>query len=318
MSTGSTPSREDLPFVAVVVLTWNDSELTTACLNSVFASDYPNLEVILVDNGSFPPVGPDLQGKFPAVRLVQNPRNQGFSGGANRGLEKALELSPDYIHFIGNDATLASDTISKLVEACEADQRIGVAGPLLLDPGEEPIVQFYTASLDRERTTHLHHRLKEPYIPENFPTAECGFIPCVAPFFRTKALDEVGLFDESFGTCWEDYDLCIRFHDAGWKYVSVGGATATHIGSYTTGRVSPYIVYHSTRNRLICMSRYAGRFAWLKHLPYYLRSQWFQMKQYGLTNWEGHGAYFRGIRDYLRRVRGERSQSHTNHAPGNA
>lgn len=318
MTSVATSSTRNEPFVVVVVLTWNDTELTSACLRSVFASDYTNRKVILVDNGSTPPVGPDLRDRFPDVLLVQNPENQGFSGGANRGLEKALELSPDYIHFLGNDATLAPDTISKLVEACRSDPSIGVAGPLLLDPGEEPIVQFYTASLDRERTTHVHHRLKEPYIAANFPTTECGFIPCVAPFFRAEALREVGLFDESFGTCWEDYDLCIRFHDAGWKYVSVGAATATHIGSYTTGRVSPYIVYHSTRNRLICMSRYAGRFALLKHFPYYIRSQWFQMKQYGLTNWEGHAAYFRGIRDYLRRVRGEHARSHSSHAPGSA
>lgn len=306
------------PLVAVVVLTWNDTELTSLCLRSVFASNYPNLRVVLVDNGSTPPVGLSLQKEFPEVLLVQNSHNQGFSGGANRGLEKALDLSPDYVHLIGNDATLAADTISKLVQACLADSRIGVAGPLLLDPGEPAVVQFYTASIERERTTHVHHRLKEPYVSENFPTTECGFIPCVAPFFRAEALREVGLFDESFGTCWEDYDLCIRLHDFGWKYVAVGGATATHLGSYTTGRISPYIVYHSTRNRLICMSRYAGRFAWLKHLPYYLRSQWFQMRQYGLTNWAGHAAYFRGIRDFLIRVRGEHAESHANHAPGKA
>lgn len=311
-------SSSNAPFVVVVVLTWNDTELTTSCLTSVLESDYPNLQVVLVDNGSNPPVGESLRNVFPQVQLVQNTKNQGFSGGANRGLEKALEHAPEYIHFLGNDATLAPDTISKLVSACEDDHRIGVAGPLLLDPGPEKIVQFYTASLDRGRTAHTHHRRFERYSPENFPTTDCDFIPCVAPFFRAMALREVGLFDESLGTCWEDYDLCIRFHDAGWKYVAVGSATATHVGSYTTGRVSPYIVYHATRNRLICMSRYAGRFAWIKHFPYYVRSQWFQMNQYGLTNWECHSAYFRGIRDYFRRVRGESSGSHSGHAPGSA
>ena len=312
----SSPPTPAPPLVVAVVLTWNDTDMATDCLRSVFESDYENLRVVLVDNGSTPPVGPALAEQFPEVLLVQNPENQGFSGGANRGLERALALSPKYINLIGNDATLTRDTIAKLVEVCEDDDSVGVAGPLLLDPGEEPIVQFYTASLDRELTRHVHHRAKEPYVPERFPTTECAFIPCVAPLFRVEALQEVGLFDESLGTCWEDYDLCIRFHDAGWKYVSVGGATATHIGSYTTGRVSPYIVYHATRNRLICMNRYAGRFAYVKHLPYYVRSQWFQIKQYGLTNWEGHAAYFRAIRDYLRRVRGERSSTHRTHAPG--
>ena len=52
----------------------------------------------------------------------------------DHGLEKALEMGGDYIHLIGNDATLAPDAIRLLVEACEQNLKIGAAGPLLLDP----------------------------------------------------------------------------------------------------------------------------------------------------------------------------------------
>lgn len=40
------------PSVAIVVLTWNDSKNTVECLRSIFKSDYPNYDVVLVDNNS--------------------------------------------------------------------------------------------------------------------------------------------------------------------------------------------------------------------------------------------------------------------------
>ncbi len=299
------------PLVVAVVLTWNDTELTRGCLRSVFANDYPNLQVVLVDNGSIPPVGTELERDFPEVSLVQNPHNQGFSGGANRGLEKALELGAVYIHLIGNDATLSPDTISNLVATAESNPEGCAFGPLLLDPGEERVVQFYTASLDRERTKHVHHHVGEAYDKNSWPVAVCEFIPCVALMFRAKALVQSGLFDESFGTCWEDYDLCLRLRDAGWKYFAVGNATAVHIGSHTTGRISPYIVYHDTRNRLTCIGRHAGKGAVRRHFVHYVRSFKNTVTQYGFFNWSCHLAFIKAFWHYLIKVQGEESRSKT-------
>jgi len=308
---------ENTPLVIAVVLTWNDTELTTSCLESVLASDYPRLQVILVDNGSEPPVGATLHAQFPEVLLVQNPENQGFSGGANRGLEKALELGADYIHLIGNDATLAAHTISSLVAECETNADIGAAGPLLLDAVRPDTVQFYTATLDRDQAAHYHEHVGEPHASREWPTIDSEFIPCVALMFRGKALREVGLLDESFGTCWEDFDLCLRLHDSGWRYVTVGAATAVHVGSYTTGRTSPYIVYYTTRNRLICLKRYSRDWHSPKRWWAVFRSLTRNMRQYGLLNWRCHFAMLRGFFDYfVRRMQGEALRTQGGKVPG--
>lgn len=306
-----------MPLVVAVVLTWNDTELTTSCLDSVLASDYPRLTVVLVDNGSVPPRGPQLQAQFPDVVLVQNPVNQGFSGGANRGLEKALELDADYIHLIGNDATLSPRAISKLVDECEQNPEVGAAGPLILDAARPDTVQFYTAKLDRDQAAHYHERVGEAYEPGPWPTIESEFIPCVALLFRSEALQEVGLLDESFGTCWEDYDLCLRLHEAGWGYITVGSATAVHVGSYTTGRVSPYIVYYTTRNRLICLKRYSRDLHSPRRWWSIFRSLIWNMRQYGLLNWRCHMALLRGLWDYFfGGMRGEASRTKAGAVPG--
>ena len=305
------------PHVVAVVLTWNDTELTTRCLESVLASDYPRLTVVLVDNGSIPPRGPELQAAFPSVTLVQNTENQGFSGGANRGLEKALELGADYIHLIGNDATLAPHTISALVSECEQQPDIGAAGPLLLDAVRPDTVQFYTARLDRDQAAHYHDHVGDLHAGQSWPTVESEFIPCVALLFRSAALKEVGLLDESFGTCWEDYDLCLRLRDAGWRYVTVGNATAVHVGSYTTGRTSPYIVYYTMRNRLICLQRYSRDFGSPRRWWQIFRSLVWNMKQYGLLNWRCHFAMLRGMFDYFfRSTHGEAVRGQSGQVPG--
>ena len=305
------------PLVVAVVLTWNDTELTTQCLQSVLASDYPNLRVVLVDNGSTPPRGPELQKRFPSVLVVQNAVNQGFSGGANRGLEKGLALGADYVHLIGNDAVLAPQAISALVAACEREPDVAAAGPLLLDAGRPDTVQFYSASLDRNQAAHYHERVGEPYVASSFPTTDSAFIPCVALLFRAQALRKVGLLDESFGTCWEDYDLCLRLQDAGWRYLTVGDATATHIGSYTTGRVSPYIVYYTTRNRLICLKRYSQDLHSPKRWWALLRSFGWSIRQYGLLNWRFHGALLRGFWDFaVRPQQGEALRTNPGKVPG--
>lgn len=297
------------PLVVAVVLTWNDTELTTNCLRSVFESDYPNLRVVLVDNGSTPPCGPQLKDAFPGVELLQLPENLGFSGGANRGLERALEMNPGFVHLIGNDSTLAPDCISQLVRAAQAHPKAGAISPLLLNPGDAKVVQFYTADLDREAARHVHHHVNTPWEARQWPTVESEFIPCVAIMFRAETLREVGLFDESFGTCVEDVDLCVRIHDAGWTYLMAAQAEAVHVGSYTTGKTSPYIVYYATRNRLTCIRRYADPGVWRRRGLFILRTFWWQARNYGLGNWACHRAFARGVLDFLRSVSGERGSA---------
>ncbi len=297
------------PYVIAVVLTWNDTELTTNCLRSLVSQDYENLDLVLVDNGSTPPVGPELAAAFDGVELVQLEENRGFSGGANEGMQRALERGADYVHVIGNDSVLDESTISRLVAACESHPDAGAVSPLHLDPGEPQVVQFYTATLDRDTARHFHHQVGEIYDPRKYPTVESDFIPMVALMFRASALREVGLLDERFGTCWEDFDLCLRFRDQGWRYLTVGGATAVHIGSHTTGITSPYITYYTVRNRLICLNRYASSGYWWRNAGTLLRSFWFQIRGYGLTNWVCHRAFLHGCFDYFFRVRGEQHSS---------
>ena len=101
MMTNSTSSElsQLKPKVCVVVLTWNDTEMTRACLESVYRSTYQNFSVILVDNGSSEPCGQILKAQFPEIELIELETNRGFTGGSNVGLSRALNEKAEYIFF---------------------------------------------------------------------------------------------------------------------------------------------------------------------------------------------------------------------------
>lgn len=293
------------PRVAAVVLTWFDTEMTTRCVRSVLASAYPCDDVVIVDNGSDPPGCPILAEAFPDAHMVQLEANQGFTGGCNRGMEQALELGADYVFLLNNDTIVHENAIGHLVAAMEARPEAALATALLLFPGEERRIQFRHATVSRPTAQHMHHHEGEPTGPEHRATIETEFAPACAVVFRAQALREVGLFDESLFTNWEDYDLCCRFQDAGWTMLSVGEAEVVHAHGQTTGKISPFITYFFTRNRLICLFRHARWRDVFKKSPRFLRSVTWQVRRYGLDNWPAHRAFVRGNLDFLLGVRGK-------------
>jgi GT2 family glycosyltransferase len=293
------------PRVVAVVLTWNDTELTGRCVESVLANGYRPLQVLVADNGSSPACAPVLKERFPDIETVTLLKNRGFTGGANRGIERALELQADYVFFLNNDTTVDASAVERLVEALEERPDVGVASALLLFPGEEPTIQFYTARVYRDLGRLAYLDENRPHRGRSWPTVEIEFAPACAWMMRAEVLRNVGLFDESLGTHWEDYDFCMRLRNAGYGMITVGAAEVVHERHQTTGRASPYITYYSTRNRLICLSRYANHVRLLLNALPFARTLWWQVKQYGLGNWACHRAVTRGVFDFLVGVRGE-------------
>src|SRR6185437_6497170 len=117
------------PKVSIIVLTWNSYEITRDCLLSLRKVDYPNFEVVLVDNGSADSSPETLAREFPEVTLIRNPKNLGFTGGNNVGMRNVLSRGTDYVLLLNNDTVVAPDFLAELVEVAESNPRIGVLNP---------------------------------------------------------------------------------------------------------------------------------------------------------------------------------------------
>ena len=298
-------SKQPRPLVVAVVLTWNDVEMTSRCIESVLENTFPRMNIVVVDNGSNPPGCPILKTRFPMIEPVQLSENTGFTGGCNRGIERALELGADYVFLLNNDTIVHERAIQELVDAMESRLDAGIASALLLYPGKEKRTQFVRAEIARDRAYIERFQEIEMLSDEHRRVFEGNFAPACAVMFRPKALREVGLFDESLFTNWEDYDLCCRFNDAGWRVITVGTAEVVHAHGQTTGRISPFITYYFARNRLICLFRHGKLRGILRHSFTILRQYYWQMRAYGWSNWPAHRALLLGMIDFMLGVRGK-------------
>jgi len=296
---------QHFPAVIAVVLTWNDIEMTASCIESVQASLYSRLRIVVVDNGSSPPGCPILKKRFPDIDTVQLSENTGFTGGCNRGIERALELGAEFVFLLNNDTIVDKRAIQELVTAMTSRVDTGMASALLLDPGEDKRIQFATGELLRDQALQRRYCENEILSDAHRRVFEAEFVPACAVLFRPKALKEVGLFDESLFTNWEDYDLCCRFADAGWRMITVGTAQVVHAHGKTTGRTSPFITYFATRNRLICLFRYGKLSGILRNSGSILRQHYWQARRNGWSNWPAHRAMLLGMLDFVLGVRGK-------------
>jgi GT2 family glycosyltransferase len=301
--------------VVAVVLTWNDVELTRACLRSLGESAWPGLTVVVVDNGSAKPVREPLQAEFQGVDFVRLERNQGFAGGCNRGIERALQHGADFVFLLNNDTIVQRDAVPQLVRAMQDRPQAGIASAILLNPGEPRTVQSYRGWLDRDRAAIRRPDEDQLLAAEHRATVACEFVSACAILLRTTALQQVGLFDERLFVNWEDYDLCVRMADAGWELLMVGTAEVVHRRHQTTGTTSPYITYFSTRNQLICLARHGRLPALIWNLPYIARSFYWRVRDYGLTNLQCHRASLWAWIDFCTGVRG---LGHAPHSTRNA
>ena len=122
------------PLVAIVVLTWNQIDLTLDCLASLAAMQYPfdRLRIIVVDNGSIDGTVDAIRTAYPFAHIIENGANLGFAEGNNAGVRHALEGPADYIMLLNNDTTVDGHMLSDLLEAMDHDPTVGIVGPKML------------------------------------------------------------------------------------------------------------------------------------------------------------------------------------------
>ncbi|MCL7453832.1 MAG: glycosyltransferase family 2 protein [Anaerolineae bacterium] len=219
--------------VSVIVLTWNGGSFIEPCLRAVLAQEPPPSEVIVVDNGSTDGT-PDLVAeRFPAVRLIRNSRNLGFSAGNNIGLRAA---SGELLVLLNDDTQVHPGFLSALARAFD-DPAVGMAGTKLLYP--DGTIQHAGGYLYGPRGETEHRGRHSPSDGHFDEVYEPEFVTGAALAIHRRALQQIGLLDEGFSPIYyEDVDWCYRARAAGWRVVFVPQAVVTHHESATADRSS--------------------------------------------------------------------------------
>jgi GT2 family glycosyltransferase len=181
------------PAVSVVVAGYNSARTLGPCLDSLSRLNYPDYEVILVDDGSTDDTAA-VAGAFPAVRYIRHERNLGLSVARNTGIAAARG---EVVAFTDADCRADEDwlhyTVGELLDSGAA----GVGGHNLLPPDDSWVAAAVMVSPGGPAHVLLTDRVAE-HIPG------CNMV------FWKRALEEVGGFDPQFRKAGDDVDICWR------------------------------------------------------------------------------------------------------------
>jgi O-antigen biosynthesis protein len=214
---------------AVIVLSWNAADVALSCLASLAALAPGPEQLVVVDNASSDGSADLVAQRFPAVTLIRNQSNLGFSGGMNIGIRALLAQAqpPEVIILLNQDTLVDPGWLGAIDAAFEADPSAGAVGCKIRYP--DGSIQHAGVTLDWPRAVaqHIgwHERDDGQYdVPRNF-----DLLTGAALALRSEALVRVGTLDEGYAPAYfEDADLCWRLRHAGYLLRYEPRATLVH------------------------------------------------------------------------------------------
>ncbi|RME41948.1 MAG: glycosyltransferase family 2 protein [Caldilineae bacterium] len=237
--------------IFIILLNWNAAEDTIACVKQFDDWRQVRPTIWVVDNASADGSVEAIRRACPHVHLIRNEANLGFAGGTNRGIEAALQAGEAPLLLLNNDATLAEADALRLLETLQADETIGVAGPLLFDANPDGRL---LAAGGRNPVLHHHSHIRQ-WTPGP-PVRPVEYVPGTVMLVRPEVFRQVGLLDEAYFFAAEVADLCRRAWEHGFRCVVDARARAHHRVSRSAAFRSTLYPYYIIRNRFLYIRKF--------------------------------------------------------------
>jgi GT2 family glycosyltransferase len=298
--------RPPVKSISVIIPTYNRSEMVCRCVQSVLDTEWPSLEVIVVDDCSPDDTEAKLKERFGAtVKYIRNPKNSFQAVSRNNGARVA---SGEYLFFLDDDNIVDKDIISELEKAFADNPNLGLAAPMAIHmrPGKNNVIWSLGSDFNRWTSQPRDYCPNLPVAdlpdsPKSYPTSYYpnGFM------VPRKVFDVVGGFDEKYVQIFEESDFGWKIREAGYEGIVLTTARTEHHGFLEPGCVpelrqlgieKTYRTYCFARNRLKFARRH---FTFLQALSVALVFAPLSCGYYGLVALKNHRpdiawAYFKG------------------------
>jgi GT2 family glycosyltransferase len=183
--------KQTWPRVSVVVCAYNAADTLDDCLDSLGRLNYPDFEVIVVNDGSRDATG-DIARRYP-VRLVSVP-NGGLSAARNIGLSAA---AGEIVAYTDADVRVDRDWLTYLVQPFLTSDVVGSGGPNIVPPDDSLVAQCVARAPGGPTQVLLDDRIAE-------------HVPGCNMAFRREALLAIGGFNPVYLRAGDDVDICWR------------------------------------------------------------------------------------------------------------
>jgi glycosyltransferase involved in cell wall biosynthesis len=210
----------DWPSVSVVICAYNASSTLDECLRHVCALEYPDIELIVVDDGSTDDTA-GIAARHPTARLVTI-EHGGLSVARNAGWVAA---TGELVAYLDSDAYPSPEWLWYLALAFD-DARVGGAGGPNLPPVDDPPGAAQVAQAPGGPVHVLLTDDRAEHVPG-----------CNMAFWR-DVLEEVGGFDPVYTSAGDDVDLCWKVLDRGWE---IGFHPAALVWHHRRAGMRPYL-----------------------------------------------------------------------------
>ena len=209
--------------ISIVIPVYGQLEIFRECITAIRKTAPEGVEIVVIDNGSTPPVGKIYTGFIPC-QVIRNEKNEGFPKAVNQGIAAA---SGDIIVLLNSDVIVSPGWIERI--AAPLDE-FSIIGP----------VTNYSSGIQRilpglyENEAEYYKIVEEVW--ENFgaEVQEVNWIIGFMMVFRKSLWEELGPFDESLWPCsGEEIDFCMRARTAGHRVGIALGCYVHHEGSQT-------------------------------------------------------------------------------------
>ncbi|CAH8717021.1 glycosyltransferase family 2 protein [Paenibacillus thiaminolyticus] len=219
--------------ISLIIPTIHHTDLVKHCVNSFINTAHEAYEIIVVDDGSPPPIQQDLAAWAASmnVRFIPKQTNEGFSRTVNLGLQHA---GGTYALVANNDIIFHEPGwLQHMMAAMQLSPDVGIVGARLLYPN----MTIQHGGVIQGPKGNFDHRYR--FQPADHPPAQAvedaASVTGALMLIRRDVFDRIGLFSEEFFIAYEDVDFCYRARQHGFRVVYCGAACALHYEGFTRG-----------------------------------------------------------------------------------
>lgn len=215
--------------LTAVVLNYNNYDQSLHCVNDLLGQDYPELDIVVVDNHSPNESFQYLQTAFanePRVAVIETGENLGYAGGNNFGcISRLYRGAVDYFLIVNNDVRLFDRTVLRqLVDFANSKQDLAGVGPKVVNakgfiqgPYSKPNILLRSLRLLFPVVPYAQYFWVRALGQKNY-ARPCYAIVGAFMLLKSSQFSQVGMFDETTFLGAEEYILAERFLKIGFQF----------------------------------------------------------------------------------------------------
>ena len=236
---------------SIIILNWNGITHLQECLQSVYETSYPSMEIILVDNGSTDESLAWVKQHFPDISVVELKENHFFAGGNNRAIG---HCEHDYLIFLNNDVKVDPMWLNSLHNCIIKNPKSQLFQPKILSARKPTHFDYAGAAggfIDRYGYPYCRGRIFDVVEEDRgqYDTnSTIDWASGAAMVIKKTLFQDLNGFDEDFEMHMEEIDLCWRARHNGHTITYCHSAKVYHIGGGSLAQGSYRKIWYNFRN----------------------------------------------------------------------